>query len=117
MVKLTKAAAVILIVFAWFTTFFLQGIFTGLWDKLIVLLNAIGLSIYLAPLGLNLFSVSTYIFGGIWLGCGITWLVLSYFLHKRAGNWKWFLFWLGLFSIIISAEFLFPQWFSLVWRF
>ncbi|MHA1403779.1 MAG: hypothetical protein ACTSSI_08445 [Candidatus Helarchaeota archaeon] len=117
MTKLTKGALIMLPVMAWFLTFFMRGIWTGLWDKLIVILNAFGLSTPLAPLGLNLFSVSIYIFGTIWLLCGIIWFVSSIFLHKRHANYKFFLLWLGLFSLIISIEFLVPSWFSLVWRF
>jgi len=116
--KLTKGALISLPILAYFIVIFPKGIWQALWNKLIVILNAFGFSVPLSIYGLNLFSISYIIQGIVWVTCAILWGVLVFVLKKpKRDNYRWFLLWLCIFTSMIAAEILIPQWFTIVWIF
>lgn len=115
--QLTRIGRYTLPVLAWFFTFLLQGIWLGLWNKLILTLHGLGWSALLIPFGFSLLSVSWSLFGIVWIAFAALWFVLAYFLNKRHGHWKYFLFWLGVFTTVIAGQYLLYFWTTIPWRF
>lgn len=116
--KLKLGALIALPALAWFITFFCRGIWQGLWNKLITILNAFGFSTYLTPFGFNLFSISYILYGIVWVTCAIVYGALFFVLKKgKRDTYRWFLTWLAIFASMIAVEILIPQWFQLQWLF